>query len=106
MRPYDDSCLSVVVSRLRSSCSAFAGTAGMELATGLTEMMQERGVEVDPSTIMRWVHRYAPELEKRVRAYQGYGSTSWRVDETYVKVGDRWKLPVPGSRQARPVYQT
>ncbi len=54
-------------------------------------MMQERGVEVDPSTIMRWVHRYAPELEKRVRAYQGYGSASWRVDETYVKVGGRWK---------------
>ncbi|MGI4826998.1 MAG: IS6 family transposase, partial [Janthinobacterium lividum] len=46
---------------------------------------------VDPSTIMRWVHRYAPELEKRVRAYQGYGSTSWRADETYVKVGGRWK---------------
>ena len=57
----------------------------------LAEMMQERGVEVDPSTIMRWVHRYAPELEKRVRAYQGYGSASWRVDETYVKVGGRWK---------------
>ena len=50
----------------------------------LTAMMQERGVEVDPSTIMRWVDCYAPELEKRVRAYQGYGSTSWRVDETYV----------------------
>ncbi len=29
----------------------------------LGEMMQERGVEADPSTIMRWVHRYAPELE-------------------------------------------
>ncbi len=56
-------------------------------------MMQERGVEVDPSTIMRWVHRYTPELEKRVRAYQGYGSNSWRVDETYVKVGGRWNLP-------------
>ena len=27
----------------------------------LTEMMQEGGVEVDPSTIMRWVHRYAPQ---------------------------------------------
>ena len=33
----------------------------------LREMMQERGVEVDASTIMRWVHWYAPELEKRVR---------------------------------------
>jgi len=57
----------------------------------LTEMMQERGVEVEPSTIMRWVHRYAPELEKRFRWYQGYRATSWRVDETYVKVGGKWK---------------
>ena len=38
----------------------------------LAEMMQERGVEVDASTIFRWVQRYAPELEKRVRWYQGY----------------------------------
>ena len=57
----------------------------------LAEMMQERGVEVEPSTIMRWVHRYAPELEKRVRWYQGYRATSWRVDETYVKVAGRWR---------------
>ena len=41
----------------------------------LSEMMEERGVEVDPSTIMRWVHRYAPELEKRVRWYQGCRAT-------------------------------
>lgn len=57
----------------------------------LAEMMQERGVEVDPSTIFRWVQRYAPELEKRVRRYQGHRSGSWRVDETYVRVGGRWK---------------
>jgi hypothetical protein len=38
-----------------------------------------------------WVRRYAPELEKRVRWYQGYRATSWLVDETYVKVGGRWK---------------
>ena len=48
----------------------------------LSEMMQERGVEVDPSTIMRWVHHYAPELEKRVRWYQGYRASTWRVGET------------------------
>ncbi len=30
------------------------------------EILQERGVEGDRSTIMRRVHRYAPELEKRV----------------------------------------
>ena len=48
----------------------------------LAEMMQERGVMVDHTTIFRWVQRYAPEIEKRVRWYQGYRSPSWRVDET------------------------
>ena len=40
----------------------------------LAEMMQERGVMVDHTTIFRWVQRYAPEIEKRVRWYQGYRS--------------------------------
>jgi transposase-like protein len=57
----------------------------------LAEMMQERGVNVDPSTLFRWVQRYAPEIEKRVRPYQGPRSGSWRVDETYVRVGGKWK---------------
>jgi IS6 family transposase len=57
----------------------------------LAEMMHERGVDVDPSTIFRWVQRYAPEIEKRIRPYQGHRSGSWRVDETYVRVGGKWK---------------
>ena len=57
----------------------------------LEEMMGERGVDVDYSTLYRWVQRYAPELEKRVRWYQGYRSPSWRVDETYVRVCGKWK---------------
>src|SRR5678815_2193391 len=57
----------------------------------LEEMMDERGVAVDHVTLYRWVQRYAPELEKRVRWYQGYRSSSWRVDETYVRVGGKWK---------------
>ncbi|MBO1907600.1 IS6 family transposase [Microvirga sp. 3-52] len=57
----------------------------------LAEMMSERGVSVNPSTIFRWVQRYAPEIEKRVRTYQGHRSGSWRVDETYVRVGGRWR---------------
>jgi transposase-like protein len=57
----------------------------------LSEMMQERGVSVDPSTLFRWVQRYAPGIEKRIRQYQGSRSGSWRVDETYVRVGGRWK---------------
>jgi transposase-like protein len=57
----------------------------------LAEMMFERGVTVHPSTIFRWVQRYAPEIEKRVRPHQGHRSGSWRVDETYVRVGGKWK---------------
>jgi transposase, IS6 family len=57
----------------------------------LAEMMEERGVAVDPSTIFRWVQRYAPEIEKRIRLYQGPRSGSWRVDETYIRVGGNWK---------------
>jgi transposase-like protein len=57
----------------------------------LAEMMSERGVSVSPSTIFRWVQRYAPEIEKRVRPHQGHRSGSWRVDETYVRVGGRWR---------------
>jgi transposase, IS6 family len=53
----------------------------------LAEMMQERGVAVDPSTIFRWVQRYAPEMEKRIRPYRGSRSDSWRMDETYIRVG-------------------
>ena len=36
----------------------------------VTEMMQERSVMVDHSTIFRWVQRYAPEIEKRVHWYR------------------------------------
>jgi len=36
---------------------------------------------VDHTTIFCWVQRYAPEIEKRVRWYQGYRSSSWRIDE-------------------------
>ena len=53
----------------------------------LEQMLGERGVLVDHSTIYRWVQRYAPEIEKRLRwQWRGSRSTSWRVDETYVKV--------------------
>ena len=57
----------------------------------LAEMMSERGVSVNPSTIFRWVQRYAPELEKGARRFRGSRSGSWRVDETYVRGGGRWR---------------
>jgi transposase-like protein len=57
----------------------------------LAEIMQERGITVDPSMIFRWIQRYAPEIEKRVRSYQRKRSGSWHVDETYVRAGGRCK---------------
>ncbi len=56
----------------------------------LEEMMAERGLKVDHSTIARWVLAYAPELEKRVKPLLKPTNDSWKVDETYIKVkGDR-----------------
>jgi transposase-like protein len=57
----------------------------------LEEMMQERGVEVDHSTINRWVLKYAPELDKRIRPHLRSTNDSWRVDETYIKVNGQSK---------------
>src|SRR5205823_249569 len=56
----------------------------------LEEMMVERGLHVDHTTIYRWVQRYAPALEKRVRAQLKLTNDSWRVDETYIKVRGCW----------------
>jgi transposase, IS6 family len=58
----------------------------------LEEMLDERGVDVDHTTIYRWVQHYAPEMEKRLRWYWKRPgiSRSWRVDETYVKVKGKW----------------
>ncbi|OWY60824.1 IS6 family transposase [cyanobacterium TDX16] len=57
----------------------------------LEEMMCERGVEVDHSTLSRWVQKYAPELDKRCRPHLKPTNDSWRVDETYIKVKGKWK---------------
>jgi transposase-like protein len=52
--------------------------------------MIERGIQVDSSTIMRWVHQYSPEIEKKIRRYLRPTNDSWRVDETYIKVKGKW----------------
>ncbi len=53
--------------------------------------MQERGLDVDHSTVFRWVQRYAPEINKRIRQHLKLAGTSYRVDETYIKVGKSYK---------------
>ena len=57
----------------------------------LEEMMSERGLSVDHTTVWRWVQRYAPEINKRVRPHLKMAGPSYRVDETYIKVGKQWK---------------
>ena len=57
----------------------------------LEEMMDERGVEVDHSTLNRWVLKYVPLLETQFRARKRPVGSSWRLDETYVKVKGVWK---------------
>jgi len=54
------------------------------------ELLVERGLEVDHTTVWRWVQCYAPELEERNRPHLKPTNKSWRVDETYVRVKDRW----------------
>src|SRR5208282_2027759 len=50
----------------------------------------ERGLRVDHVTVWRWVQRYAPEMERRLRSRLKPTNDSWRVDETYVRVKGKW----------------
>jgi transposase-like protein len=56
----------------------------------LVEMMAERGLSIVHTTIMRWVHHYAPEFGRRWNRFARPSGRSWRVDETYVKVRGEW----------------
>jgi IS6 family transposase len=57
----------------------------------LEEMMREHGLSIDHTTVWRWVQRYAPEINKRMRPHLKMSGTPYRIDETYVKVGTEWK---------------
>jgi putative transposase len=57
----------------------------------LEEMMAERGIDVDHSTVHRWAIRLLPILEKAFRRRKRPVGKSWRVDETYIKVKGQWK---------------
>jgi transposase, IS6 family len=57
-------------------------------------MLLDRGVEVDHTTIFRWIQAYAAELEKRIRRHLRMSNGSWRVDETYVRVKDAGRISI------------
>src|SRR6185503_16221754 len=56
----------------------------------LEEMMEERGVEVDHSTVNRWVLKYVPLLEQAFHRRKRSVGVSWRLDETYVRIKGKW----------------
>ena len=57
----------------------------------LEAMLADRGVAVDHTTMYRWVQRFAPELEKRMRRHLRPCRGPWHVDETYIRVNGGWR---------------
>src|ERR1700687_4886839 len=55
------------------------------------ELLAERGLHADHVTVWRWVQRYAPELQRRLRRHLKPTSDSWRVDETYIRIKGKWR---------------
>src|SRR6201993_4278752 len=56
----------------------------------IEELLTERGLPADHTTIWRWVQCYAPVLNKRCRRELKPTNGSWRVDETYIRVKGKW----------------
>jgi IS6 family transposase len=56
----------------------------------LEELMAERGLAVDHTSIWRWVQAYGPELNRRLRGEVKRKSSTWHMDETFVRVGGKW----------------
>ena len=54
------------------------------------EVLLERGLAADHTTIWHWVQRSGPELERRRRRHLKPTNKSWRGDETYIGVNGRW----------------
>ena len=52
----------------------------------LIEMIAERGIRVTHTTIMRWVHKYSPILDDRIRKHIKPTNDSWRMGETYIRI--------------------
>jgi len=52
----------------------------------LVEMLQERGLNITHTTIMRWVHQYSPIISEKLRKHIKPTNDSWRMDETYLKI--------------------
>ncbi len=57
----------------------------------VVEWLAERGVIVDPSTVYDWVRTFTPRFIHAARVHRSPVGSRWRVDETYLKIGRRWR---------------
>lgn len=57
----------------------------------LEDMMAERGISVDHSTVHCWAIKLLPVLEKAFRRRKQPVGKSWRMDETYIRVKGEWR---------------
>lgn len=64
------------------------------------EMTRVRELTVEHVTVFRWVQRYAPEINRRMRPHLKMSGTSYRLDETYVIVSSYLKV-IPATQPAR-----
>lgn len=58
----------------------------------IEEIMQERGFDVDHSTIHRWVVHYSLQLVQKFRSTKRKPGARWRLDETYIKVKENGSI--------------
>ena len=56
----------------------------------LEELMAERGLSVDHTTIWRWTQAYGPEVYRRLRGEVKRKSSTWHMDETFVRIAGKW----------------
>jgi transposase-like protein len=56
----------------------------------LAELLAERGVHVDPSTIFDWVQQFTPLYQEAARAHRRRVGHQWSIDETYIPIAGRW----------------
>src|SRR3984893_14407822 len=59
-------------------------------AERIAGLLADRGVDVSGRTILRWVQKFGPALSDEIRRYRKPLSTTWLVDETYVKILGKW----------------
>ena len=69
-------------------------------AERIAGILADRGIDVSGRTILRWVQKFGPALSEEIRQYRKPLSTTWLVDETYVKILGRWQYLYRGVDQA------